>query len=681
MDRNQIRRQMQEKGLYDSRFEHDSCGVGFIVHMKGQKSHDIVEQALLTLNHLIHRGACGCEVNTGDGAGILIQVPDAFLRKEFAKLGVVLPKEGDYGVGTLFLPADKAQAEKAKEILEHLVVEEGQKFLGWRPVPVDPSMLGKTSRAAMPEILQFIIGVGEKGPNLPGPADDAFERRLFIIRKCFENAIRFSRMKNWQDVYIPSLSSRTLIYKGMLTTEQLNPFYPDLSDPEMKTAIGLVHSRFSTNTFPNWELAHPFRFIAHNGEINTVRGNINWMRAREALFASPLFGKELKKVLPVVREYGSDSASFDNALEMMAMGGYSLPHAVMMMIPEAWSGHESMSQAKKDFYQYHSCLMEPWDGPASIAFTDGRMIGAVLDRNGLRPSRYYVTKDDLVIMASEVGVIDVPPERVLLKGRLQPGKMFLVDLKQGRIIDDAELKHQLATAQPYGQWLKDNLVDLENLPASVELPEPDHATVTRRQVMFGYSNEDVSLLMRPMATNGEEAIGSMGTDTPLAVLSDRPQNLFNYFQQLFAQVTNPPLDAIREEIVTSVDTTIGPEGNLLEPVPESCHQIRLRNPIIDNDEMAKLRKLESQPHQGFKSKTISILFPAADGGAGMEKAIASICKQASEAIRGGCNILILSDRGVDQNQAPIPSLLATAGVHHHLVREGTRTKVGLVLES
>ncbi len=681
MDRNQIRRQMQEKGLYDSRFEHDSCGVGFIVHMKGKKSHDIVEQALLTLNHLIHRGACGCEVNTGDGAGILIQVPDAFLRKEFAKLGVDLPVEGDYGVGTLFLPADKAQAEKAKKILEHLVAEEGQKFLGWRTVPIDPSMLGKTSRAAMPEILQFIIGVGEKGPNLPGPADDAFERRLFIIRKCFENAIRFSRMKNWQGVYIPSLSSRTLIYKGMLTTEQLNPFFPDLSDPEMKTAIGLVHSRFSTNTFPNWELAHPFRFIAHNGEINTVRGNINWMRARESLFASPLFGKELKKILPVVREYGSDSASFDNALEMMAMGGYSLPHAVMMMIPEAWSGHESMSQAKKDFYQYHSCLMEPWDGPASIAFTDGRMIGAVLDRNGLRPSRYYVTKDDLVIMASEVGVIDVPPERVLLKGRLQPGKMFLVDLEQGRIIDDAELKQQLASAQPYGQWLKDNLLNLENLPASVELPEPDHATVTRRQVMFGYSNEDVGLLMRPMAVNGEEAIGSMGTDTPLAVLSDRPQNLFNYFQQLFAQVTNPPLDAIREEIVTSVDTTIGPEGNLLEPKPESCHQIKLRNPIIDNDELAKLRKLETQPHQGFKSKTISILFPAANGAAGMENAIEGICKQASEAIRSGCNILILSDRGVDEKQAPIPSLLATAGVHHHLVREGTRTKVGLVLES
>ncbi|HEX5035318.1 MAG TPA: glutamate synthase large subunit, partial [bacterium] len=619
--------------------------------------------------------------NTGDGAGILIQVPDSFLRKEFAKLGIELPKEGDYGIGTLFLPDDKAQATKAKQILEDLVAEEGQKFLGWRPVPLDPSMLGKTARAAMPEILHFAIGLGEKGANLPGPADEAFERRLFIIRKCFENAIRFSRMKNWPDVYIPSLSSRTLIYKGMLTTEQLNPFYPDLSDPEMKTAIGLVHSRFSTNTFPNWELAHPFRFIAHNGEINTVRGNINWMRAREALFTSPLFGKELKKILPVIREFGSDSASFDNAVEMLTMGGYSLPHAVMMMIPEAWSGHETMSQEKKDFYQYHSCLMEPWDGPASIAFTDGRMIGAVLDRNGLRPSRYYVTKDDLVIMASEVGVIDVPPEKVLLKGRLQPGKMFLVDIGQGRIIDDTELKHQLASAQPYGAWLKDNLVDLESLPASAELPEPDHATVTRRQVMFGYSNEDVNLLMRPMATNGEEAIGSMGTDTPLAVLSDKPQNLFNYFQQLFAQVTNPPLDAIREEIVTSVDTTIGPERNLLDPKPESCHQIKLRNPIIDNDELAKLRKLEGQPYQGFQSKTISILFPVAEGAAGMEQAIEGVCQQASAAIAAGCNILILSDRGVDEKQAPIPSLLATAGVHHHLVREGTRTKVGLVVES
>ncbi|MCE9625756.1 MAG: glutamate synthase subunit alpha, partial [Deltaproteobacteria bacterium] len=442
MNREEIRKNAEEKGLYDRSFEHDSCGVGFIVHMKGKKSHDIIEKALLTLNHLAHRGACGCEENTGDGAGILIQIPHAFLTKVFGQVGVTLPEEGQYGVGTLFLPQDPAQQEKAIKTLEHVVAEEGQKFLGWRPVPVEASPLGSMAKSTMPVMRQFAVGLGEKGPNLPGPADDAWERRLFIIRKVFENAIRFSRMKNWTDIYIPSLSSRTLIYKGMLTSEQVGPYFPDLADPDMVTAIGLVHSRFSTNTFPNWELAHPFRYIAHNGEINTLRGNINWMRAREALFESPLFGKEMKKILPVVRDFGSDSAIFDNALEMLVMGGYSLPHAVMMMIPEAWSGHETMSQEKKDFYQYHATKMEPWDGPASIAFTDGRVMGAVLDRNGLRPSRYYVTKDDLVIMASEVGVIDVPPENVLLKGRLQPGKMFLIDLKQGRIIEDAELKHQ-----------------------------------------------------------------------------------------------------------------------------------------------------------------------------------------------------------------------------------------------
>ena len=681
MDRQEIRKKLEENGLYDPQFEHDSCGVGFIVHMKGKKSHDIIEKALLTLHHLEHRGACGCEVNTGDGAGILIQLPHAFLTKVFGQVGIQLPEEGKYGVGTLFLPQDPEQQKKAEQILEHVVAEEGQKFLGWRPVPVDASMLGNMSKSAMPLMKQFAIGIGDKGPNLPGPADDAWERRLFIIRKVFENAVRFSRMKNWMDVYIPSLSSRTLIYKGMLTSGQVNPYFPDLSDPDMVTAIGLVHSRFSTNTFPNWELAHPFRYIAHNGEINTLRGNINWMRAREALFASPLFGKEIKKVLPVVREFGSDSAVFDNALEMLVQGGYSLPHAVMMMIPEAWSGHETMSREKKDFYEYHSCLMEPWDGPASIAFTDGRMIGAVLDRNGLRPSRYYVTKDDLVIMASEVGVIDVPPEKVLLKGRLQPGKMFLVDIQQGRIIDDAELKHGLATAKPYGEWLKKELVKLEEIPASPDLPEPDHATVTKRQAMFGYSVEDINLLMRPMAANGEEAIGSMGTDTPLAVLSDKPQNLFNYFQQLFAQVTNPPLDAIREEIVTSVDTTIGAEGNLLEPKPESCHQIKLKNPVVDNDELAKLKQLADKPYRGFKSRTLPMLFKASEGAKGLVGAIEKLCVDAAAAIKDGCNILILSDRGVDRDQAPIPSLLATAGVHHHLVREGTRSKVGLVIES
>jgi len=676
-----IRREIQEKGLYDPQFEHDACGVGFIVHMKGKKSHDIIQKAITTLNHLTHRGACGCESNTGDGAGILFQVPHDFLAQEFQKLGVKLPAEGKYGVGTLFLSREPDQQKEVEALLEDIVRKEGQKFLGWRSVPYDDSMIGQTAKQAMPAIKQFIIAMGEQGPKLPGAEDEAFERRLFIIRKIFEHQIRTLGVPGWNDIYIPSLSSRILIYKGMLISEQLEPFFPDLKDPKMVSALALVHSRFSTNTFPNWELAHPFRYIAHNGEINTLRGNINWMRAREALFQSPLFGDELKKVLPVVREFGSDSAIFDNALEMLVMAGRSLPHAVMMMIPEAWSGHEAMSQEKKDFYEYHSCLMEPWDGPASIAFTDGRMMGAVLDRNGLRPSRYYVTKDDLVIMASEVGVLDIPPENILLKGRLQPGKMFLVDTQQGRIIDDAELKQKLSTEQPYGKWLKENLVALESLPASQHVPEPDHATVTKRQVMFGYSLEDINLLMKPMANNGEEAIGSMGTDTPLAVLSDKPQNLFNYFQQLFAQVTNPPLDAIREELVTSVDTTIGPELNLLEPKPESCHQIKLKNPIIDNDELAKLKLLETKPYRDFKSAVIPMLFKVSEGEAGLVKSLEALYQQATRAIQGGCNILILSDRGVDHEHAPIPSLLATAGLHHHLVREGTRTKVGLVVES
>ncbi len=672
---------LAQNGLYHPSQEHDACGVGFIVHIKGQKSHDIIEKGILTLNHLEHRGACGAEINTGDGAGILMQVPHAFLKKVFGQIGIQVPEEGQYGIGTLFSPQDAKQREKGEKLLEEIVKREGQKFLGWREVPINSSMIGKTALEAMPHFKQFMIGLGDKGANLPGAPTEALERRLFIIRKVFENEIRTLGLENQNDFYIPSLSSRTLIYKGMLICEQLKPFFPDLSDTDMVSALALVHSRFSTNTFPNWELSHPFRFIAHNGEINTLRGNINWMRAREALFESNLFGDEIKKILPVTKEFGSDSAIFDNALEMLVMGGYSLPHAVMMMVPEAWSGNENMSQEKKDFYQYHSCLMEPWDGPASIAFTDGSIMGAVLDRNGLRPSRYYVTKDDLVIMASEVGVIDVPPENVVLKGRLQPGRMFLIDTKAGRIIDDEELKHGLATQKPYGEWLKKKMVKLEDLPACNQLPEPDHATVTKRQVMFGYSHEDINLLMTPMGDKGEEAIGSMGTDTPLAVLSTKAQNLFNYFQQLFAQVTNPPLDAIREELVTSVDTTIGPEQNLLNPTDESCHQIKLKNPILDNDELAKLKHLNFAPHHGFQSKTIPMLFDVKGGTQGMVQAIENIFKEADAAIQSGCNIIILSDRGVDETHAPIPSLLATAGLHHHLVRKGTRTQVGLVIES
>jgi len=536
------------KGLYSIANDHDSCGVGLLVQMKGKKSHKIIRQALDTLTHLEHRGACGCEVNTGDGAGILIQMPHEFFTKECEKLKIHLPKEGEYGCGVIFLPQDKAEQKRVEGIFNEIVKKKGQILLGWRKVPIDDSMIGKSARDPMPVMKQVFIGVGPKGPGLPGSTVEAFERRLFIIRKCFEREICKADLNEKNKVYICSLSSRVLVYKGMLISHQVKPFFPDLQNSTLKSAIAMVHSRFSTNTLPRWELAQPFRFLCHNGEINTLRGNINWMRAREALFESKLFGNELNEIFPVITEGCSDSATFDNALELLMMGGYSLPHAVMMMIPEAWSGHQTMSQSKKDFYAYHSCLMEPWDGPAYIGFTDGKIAGAVLDRNGLRPGRYYVTKDDLVILASEVGVVDeIEPEDVVLKGRLQPGRMFLVDTTKGRIIEDEEIKSTLSTQKPYGDWLKKEMVLLENLPRADQIPEPNHDTVTKRQMVFGYTQEDLKILMLPMAQNGMEGIGSMGTDTPLAVLSERPQTLFYYFKQLFAQVTNPPLDSIREE--------------------------------------------------------------------------------------------------------------------------------------
>ncbi|EKD41896.1 MAG: hypothetical protein ACD_73C00457G0003, partial [uncultured bacterium] len=654
------------QGLYSPDHEHDACGIGFIAHMLGKKSHDIIEKALLTLTNLEHRGACGCEENTGDGAGILMQTPHDFLVRVTKQLSFDLPSPGKYGVGLVFMPQDPIQQDSGAALLEKIVREQGQVFLGWREVPFNDSMIGETARRVMPRFRQVFIGLGSKGPNLPGDPSDAFERRLFIIRKCFENEIKNSGLASADEFYIPSLSARTIIYKGMLISNQLGEFFPDLKETDLTTALAVVHSRFSTNTFPNWKLAHPFRFISHNGEINTVRGNINWCRAREALFESPLLGAELKKVLPVISEGNSDSASFDNMLEMLVMAGYSLPHAVMMMIPEAWSGHESMATDKKEFYEYQACQMEPWDGPASIAFTDGRMIGAVLDRNGLRPSRYYVTKDNLVIMASEVGVLDIAPENILIKGRLQPGRMFLVSLEEGRIIDDNELKQKLASAKPYGKWLKEQLLPLCELPQAQHFPEPDHATINKRQIIFGYSQEDIRILMSPMALNGEEALGSMGNDTPLAVLSEKPQSLFSYFKQLFAQVTNPPLDAIREELVTSVETSVGPEKNLLVQTPESAHQIKLKNPIIDNDELGRLKRLENAPYNGFKSQIIPMIFKAADGEAGLKKALNNIFKMADLAIENGTNILILSDRGINEEFAPVPSLLATAGLQNHL---------------
>jgi glutamate synthase (ferredoxin) len=650
--------------------------VGFVVNLKGQKSNSIIRKALTVLINLQHRGACGCEVNTGDGAGILLQLPHRFFERECDRAGFKLPEPGWYGTGCIFLPMEISQRLRCEEMLEQIVREEGQAVLGWRTVPQDNALLGDTAREVEPAIRQIFIGRREHVPD-----EDAFERKLYLIRKRIEHAVAKSGMPNYRYFYIPSLSCRTIVYKGMLTAQQLEHFYPDLNDPLVESALALVHQRFSTNTFPTWDLAHPFRYLAHNGEINTLRGNINWMRAREALFETDRFTKEeMRKLLPVLNEHGSDSMILDNAFEMLVMCGRSLPHAMMMLIPEAWSGHESMSQERKDFYEFHACMMEPWDGPASVAFTDGRVIGAVLDRNGLRPSRYYVTKDGTVVMASEVGVLpEIQPEDVAQMGRLQPGRMFLIDLQQGRIIGDEELKHSITAAQPYGKWLKENLISLDAAPAAPNAPpDSDAQTVFRRQQAFGYTVEDLKIILPPMAVKAEEAIGSMGNDTPLAVLSDRPQLLYAYFKQLFAQVTNPPLDAIREELVTSVDTTIGPEGNLLQPGPGCCRQIKLRSPILDNDELAKLRHVSAH---GYKTLTLPMLFKAGDGADGLRRAMDGLRTAAAQAIADGCKIIVLSDRGVNEAFAPIPALLATAGVHHHLVRKGLRTQVGLVVET
>ena len=663
----------EKQGLYDPQFEHDSCGVGFVVNIKGQKSHKIVRDALTILTNLAHRGACGCEANSGDGAGILLQTPHEFLQKICSQEKISLPAYGEYGVGMVYLPPDTAARYKCEKLFEEIVENEGHRLLGWRTVPTTNTTLGETARASEPIVRQVFIA---RDPKIQD--DMSFERKLYVVRKLAERGIRYAGIKGGDRFYISSLSYKTIIYKGMLMPEQVDPFFPDLRDPAFASALALVHSRFSTNTFPSWERAHPYRYVAHNGEINTLRGNINWMHARESLLKSDLFGDDMKKLLPIINEDGSDSAMFDNCLEFLVLGGRSLPHAMMMMIPEPWSGHESMSDEKKAFYEYHGCLIEPWDGPASIAFTDGVQIGAVLDRNGLRPSRYYVTKDDQVIMASEVGVLDIPPERVLQKGRLQPGRMFLVDTKLGRIVADEELKQKIATERPYRLWLQQGLVDLEDLPEPAHVHHPDHATVLLRQQAFGYTFEDLRIILAPMAKDAVQPLGSMGTDTPLAVLSNKPQLLYNYFKQLFAQVTNPPIDCIREELVTSTFTTIGPEGNLLDPQPENCRQIQLKGPVLSNDEFERLRHID---HPGFKSITLPTLFKVDEGGKGLEKALDQLFRKASKAIKDGHNILILSDRGVDHENAAIPALLAVAGMHHHLIRKGTRTRVALVLES
>jgi glutamate synthase (ferredoxin) len=662
-----------KQGLYDPQFEHDACGVGFVVQMKGQASHDIVEQAMTVLLNLDHRGAVGAEPNTGDGAGILMQLPHKFMQKVAAAEGFELPEKGQYGVGMIYSSPDPQTRRESRRIFEGIVKEAGQMVLGWRDVPTNNASLGETAKASEPFMEQVFIG---RSADLED--DLAFERKLYVIRKQSHMAIRYpGKDSHW---YPASISCRTIVYKGQLMPVQVGQYYPDLSDPDVESALGLVHSRFSTNTFPSWERSHPYRYIAHNGEINTMRGNINWMHARQSMFESELFGEDLKKAQPIINVDGSDSTIFDNTLEMLTLSGRSLPHAMMMMIPEPWAGHESMSPEKKAFYEYHSCLMEPWDGPASIAFTDGTMMGACLDRNGLRPSRYYVTKDDRVIMASEAGVLPIAPEDVVKKGRLEPGRMFLVDMKEGRIVADEEIKQAIATAQPYQQWLDQNLVELTTLPHPSTHPpiHPVTHPLPQRQRAFGYTFEELRLLISPMAQNGVEAIGAMGTDTPLAVLSNRPKLLYDYFQQLFAQVTNPPIDSIREAIVTSPITTIGSERNLLKAEPESCRLIKLQTPVISNEDLAKLKDID---HPHFKSVTLPMLFAPSSGVVGMETAIDDICRQADDAIAKGTNLIILSDRGINPTHAAIPALLAVSGLHHHLIRNGTRTRVGLVLES
>ncbi|HZC27307.1 MAG TPA: glutamate synthase large subunit, partial [Actinopolymorphaceae bacterium] len=651
-------------GLYDPRFEHDACGVAFVATLSGTPSHQIVDHAFTALRNLDHRGASGSEPDSGDGAGMILQVPDAFFR---AVCEFPLPGPGEYAVGTAFLPDDDEADAAIVARVAAIAAEEELAVLGWRDVPVAPELLGKTSRAEMPGFRQlFVAGAGEalRGMDL--------ERRVFALRK---------RVEKGSDVYFPSLSSRTIAYKGMLTTEQLEPFFPDLSDRRVESAIALVHSRFSTNTFPSWPLAHPYRYVAHNGEINTVMGNRNWMRAREALLASDLIPGDLERLYPICTPEASDSATFDEALELLQMGGRSLPHSILMMIPEAWENHAEMDPARRAFYEFHACLMEPWDGPACIAFTDGTQVGAVLDRNGLRPSRYWVTDDGLVVLASEVGVLDLDPKSVVRKGRLEPGRMFLVDTAEHRIIEDEEIKGRLAEEHPYDEWLHAGLIRLENLPPREHVVHT-HRSVTRRQQTFGYTEEELRVIVAPMARTGVEPLGSMGSDTPVAVLSGRSRLLFDYFTQLFAQVTNPPLDAIREELVTSLAGTIGPEGNLLDAGPASCRQIVVPFPVLDNDELAKIVHVNRDGDlPGYAAHVVQGLYRVDGGGEELVRRLDEICAEVSAAIADGARILVLSDRHSTPDLAPIPSLLLTGAVHHHLIREKARSRVGLVVEA
>ncbi len=661
-----------EQGLYDPRNEHDACGIGFVVNVKGEQSHEIILKGLEILINLTHRGACGCDPETGDGAGILIQIPHKFFARECAELGFTLPPAGEYGVGMVFLPVEPAHRLLVEGILERISREEGLTVLGWRDTPVNADAIGRVARASQPYIQQIFI----RGASCL--TQDELERKLYVVRKRAESEIAASDIPNKGFFYLPSLSSRTIIYKGLLLAPQIAEFYNELTDPDAMSALCLVHQRFSTNTFPSWQLAHPYRYLCHNGEINTVRGNTNWMHAREKVLASTLFGDDFKKVMPVITPGGSDSATLDNAVELLTLAGRSLPHVMTMLIPEAWDADSTMHPAKKAFYEYHASLMEPWDGPAAVAFTDGRVIGATLDRNGLRPARYLETYDGLVIMASETGVLPVKPEEVKFKGRLQPGRMLLVDTTEGRIIPDEEIKQRLWSRQPYGEWLKSNQITLDSLPEPPRVYDSDLDTIIARQRVFGYTDEDIRVLLAPMAASGEEPVGSMGTDTPLACLSDKPQPLFHYFKQLFAQVTNPAIDAIREELVMSLTSYIGTERNILEETPQHCHTLKLEHPLLTNRDLEKLRRVSTSD---LLASTLPMLFRVAGGEKELERALDGLCRSASLAIKSGYTLLILSDRGMDEEYAPIPSLLALSAVHNHLVREGSRTQVALIIES
>ena len=662
----------ERQGLYDPANEHDACGVGMVADLAGRKSHDIVVQALTVLRNLDHRGAKGAEPDDGDGAGILTQIPDELFREA---TGFELPEAGAYAAGIAFLPADAGERAEAVATIERIAGDEGLRVLGWRHLPYDPDFCGPTARRVMPHFAQLFLSAES------GARELELDRIVFCARE---------RIEQDTNVYFPSLSSRTIVYKGMLTTPQLEPFFPDLSDRRYTSAIALVHSRFSTNTFPAWELAHPYRFIAHNGEINTVKGNRNWMRAREALLKSDLLPGDLSRIFPVIDIEASDTASFDECLELLHLGGRSLPHSVLMMIPEAWENHAEMDPSRRAFYEFHSTLMEAWDGPASVTFTDGTIVGAVLDRNGLRPGRFWVTDDGFVVLASEAGVLDIEPSKVVRKGRLQPGRIFLVDTAKGRIVEDDEIKAELAAEHPYAEWLHAGLIRFDELPQRElrgvsELgagQNPTHQTLVKRQQIFGYTSEELKIILSPMAKNGAEPIGSMGTDTPPAVLSTRSRQLFDYFKQLFAQVTNPPLDAIREELVTSLQSTLGPEANLLEPGPHSCRRLVLPTPILDNEELAKIIHLNDEGDlPGFAPHVVSGLYDVTGGGAALAHRLEEICDEVSAAIKNGARTLVLSDRGASSSRAPIPSLLLTGAVHHHLIREKTRTRVGLVVET